>query len=83
MAQDIDIATFTKNRTSDIKVRLIEEYGHTYIDIRQWTVARDDCFPTAKGVRFDAEYFQGLQDAVDTLARHLRCTNETSNTELR
>ena len=29
MTKDIDIATFTKNRTSDIKVRLIEEYGHT------------------------------------------------------
>ncbi len=77
MTKDIDIATFTKNRTSDIKVRLIEEYGHTYIDIRQWTVARDDCFPTAKGIKLDTANFEGLEDAVEAIHIILRAVEIT------
>lgn len=71
MENQIEILTFKKNNYTDIKVSLVEEHGHTYVDIRQWKKTMDYVFPTKQGIRFDVAYLSGLQEAVEAIVRYL------------
>ncbi|MCB2187898.1 MAG: hypothetical protein KQJ78_15865 [Deltaproteobacteria bacterium] len=72
MENQIFYGTFKKNRNSDIRVSLGEIEGSIYLDIRMWTVGREDkWYPTSSGVCFHTSSFEGLQQAVNAVAEHL------------
>jgi hypothetical protein len=79
MINRIDIRLFTRNRANDIRLRLVEDHGHIYVDIRQWKVIGDTTLPTKNGVKLDTTCFASFKKAVDAIANYLE-TNHPPET---
>lgn len=56
----------------DMTVRLAYEHDGYYVYVLRYVVGDDDTvIPTGREVRFDADRFEDLLEAVETIARHM------------
>ena len=69
--------------TIDITVRMTKgDDGRTLIDIQRNLMNKDHLgFPIRQDVRFNAECFDELRDAVETIAKHMDQALEQGSTE--
>ncbi len=72
-----DVASFSKNKYQDVKIRISEYQGNDVIDIRIWTQPPqgDEKVPTGKGININVKLFPKLKEAVEKLENDLRQNN--------